>query len=250
MATLQEMAANCRIRLVDPLPQSPSLRHMFQMVKDSTQTAFNRLANTGKAWATNEVQLNVSSGTEDYLIPVGVSFGKPLQVLTYYPQNPSTIERYVDFYDLTDLNFNWPFPQNLGSWIGNWDGSPNTAMRMAFFRVGGSDEVWVRVKPIPQLSATYTITYSIGNWVNDAALADSPLLSQFHQLFEVWACQSALPHSSWWADERENRERRKELAVSLKNDEMRFLPDWEMHIHSIHLDHMDTRVGAFDGDWP
>jgi hypothetical protein len=86
------------------LPERPSLRHTFQAVADSAQVLFNRSSATGKAWSVQEVPKR-NFGTSDYVLPVDSSFGKPLSVITYYPQNPSTIPRYVEFAELNNLNY-------------------------------------------------------------------------------------------------------------------------------------------------
>lgn len=244
MATLADISQNTRLRLNEPRAQKPSGRAVLQAVVTKTQDLFSQLSNTGAAWTIDELQLNVVNGQQDYLLPVTSYFGKPLQVLTYYPQNTSTITRYVSFTVLNDMNYNWPYPQNMASWIGNWDGSPNTAVRMAFFRKGGTDEMWVRVLPVPALSATYTITYSVGAWADDAGLDSSPVLNQFHPLIEVQSALSLLPHAEWVDDAKENRERRKELKESLLYDESALRDGFQRYVRTLTDDHLSDRVGA------
>jgi hypothetical protein len=252
MSTLQQIANDCRNDLGDPLPERPSLRHTFQAVADAAQVLFNRSSATGKAWSVQEVQLNVTSGTSDYVLPVDSSFGKPLSVITYYPQNPSTIPRYVEFAELNNLNYAFPYPQNLASWLANWDGSPNTALRMAFYRKPDDPSLWVRVLPTPQLSATYIVLGSQGTWADTAALDSSPLLAQFHPLIRAKAVTALLARSQWFADDtpenrKANQDRRKEIASSIAEMKADFEDDFDRFIRSTNDPGITTRASSFDG---
>src|ERR1043165_8968303 len=117
------MCGNVRLLADEPFPQKPPFRRVLMVVTQSTQSLYNRLENTGQAWSLkSDYTLVVSSGTSDYLLAIDDSYGKPIQVLTYYPSNPSYIQRQIDFVEFQDLNFNWPYPVNLASWVYN-DGS-------------------------------------------------------------------------------------------------------------------------------
>lgn len=247
MASIADISQNTRLRLNEPRSQKPSGRAVLQAVVTKTQDLFSQLGDTGAAWAIDELQLQVVNGQQDYLLPVTSYFGKPLQVLTYYPQNTSTITRSINFTVLNDLNYDWNLPQNAASWFGNWDGTPNTAVRMAFYRKGGEDNMWVRVLPTPALSATYTITYAIGSWVDDAGLDASPVLNQFHPLIEIQSALSLLPHAEWTDDKADNRERRKELRDSLLYDEAAVKDGFQRYIRGLTDDHLVDRVGARGG---
>jgi hypothetical protein len=250
MATLQNMANGVRERLNDPLPQAPGLRHVFRAVTDSAQARVNQSSASGKAWSIQEVRLNVTSGTADYVLPTDSSFGKPLSVITYYPQNPSTVQRYVDFSELNNLNYNWSYPQNLASWLSNWDGSPNTALRMAFYRKPDDTSLWVRVLPTPQLAATYIVLGSQGTWADDASIDSSPLLAQFHPLIEMDAVELLLAHAAWFTeDTKEGREantnRRKELGMSQASMKSKYEDDFDRFIRSTNDPGITTRASSF-----
>lgn len=246
MATLQEMCSVVRLLADDPLPQKPSLRRILLAVTQSTQSLYNRLANTGQAWSLkSDYTLVVSSNTSDYLLAIDDSYGKPIQVLSYYPSNQAYIQRPIDFVEFQDLNFQWSYPVNMANYIMN-DGSNCTAMRMAFYYKDDGTR-WVRILPQPQLTASYLITFASGNWVSSAAIEDSPVLSQFHPLVEYWATESILPSCQWMADQSYNMAHRKELAVALKNDENRITDEFERYCRSIVDDRMGERVSSFDG---
>ena len=243
--SLQQICGNVRIRTGNPIPQKPSLQQVFLAVISCAQSIYNRAENSGQNWLTEEIVLQVTSNTQDFLITNVSPFAKPLQVLSYWPQNPSLPQRYIDFVMLADLQYDWGLPVNIASFMFT-DGSPNTAQRMGFY-YKNNGELWVRVLPMPNLSGTYQITFSSGAWADDAAITDSPILTQFHELIEVWAAQSVLPHCEWSGDAKENRERRKEYAQALKNDQARVEPEFEHYVSNLISEHLTSRQSSLDG---
>src|SRR6185369_4418074 len=241
------MCAAVRLRCDEPRAQKPPLRRVLQAVLDCTQTFYNRLENTGQAWSIkSDYTLTVANGTSDYLLAIDDTYGKPLQVLTTYPQNPSYIQRYVNFVEFSDLNFNWPYPVNLSSWLFT-DGSNCTAARMAFYYTDDGTR-WVRVLPQPQLPANYLVTFASGDWTSGADLETSPVLSQFHSLIETQASISVLPSCEWWDDIKANMDHRRELAASLSNDQLRISDEFDRYVRNLIQDHMGNRASSLDED--
>ena len=247
MPSIQDMCVSTRILCDEPRPQRPSAHRVLLAVMQATQSFFSQLENTGEAWSLKpDYSLNVSNNTGDFLLAVDESYGKPVQVLSTYPSNPSYIQRYIPFREFASMNFDWPYPVNLASWVMN-DGSNCTAMRMAFYyRDDGSR--WVRVLPQPQLAATYVITFSSGDWPANVGLEQSPVLSQFHGLIETWAAQSILPSCQWEDDQKYNMEHRKELAFALQNDRMRMEENFDRYCRNLVVDQMGIRDSSMDGD--
>lgn len=246
MADLQTMASEARLRCDQPLPQSPSMRRTLLAVLDSVQNLYSRLENTGQAWSLKpDYLLNVAGQTSDFLLALDDSYGKPIQVLTYYPTNPSYVQRYVEFREFQDMNFDWGFPVNISSWMYT-DGSNCTAMRMAFYYQDDGSR-YVRVLPQPQLNAQYLITFASGDWASTAAMESSPVLTQFHSLVEIWAAQSMLGACRWWDDEQMNIKHRQELFIGLKNDEARIADEFDRYCRNLVDDHMGIRKSSFDG---
>lgn len=239
------MSANLSVRLGDPKPQRPSPRHRLSAVTRTTQSFFNRLSNTGRAWQVNEVNLLVTQGTQDFQLAVDGNFGKPLQVITIDPSNPAHITRSIDFFEVQNLNFDWGLPQNYGTFNWSPDGSQHTALRMAFYRK--DDGIWVRIQPMPMLTCTYTILYTIGNWIDTAALETSPVLSEHHHLIETIAGMSLLPMCEWGDDPKVNAATRAEFRQSLDMDRQTYMPDFEMYIRSLTKSKLSNRVSF--GDW-
>jgi hypothetical protein len=249
MATLQGMANGCRERLNDPLPQKPSLRNIFRAVTDSAQARVNQASASGKAWNIQECLLNVTSNTSDYVLPVGTDFGKPLSVLTVYNNTQSYIPRYVDFAEINDLYYDWGLPANVASYVYNWDGSPCTAARIAFYRKPDDTSIWVRVLPTPMLAATYLVCYSQGDWASDAAIDSSPLLSQFHPLIEMDAVELLLAHCAWFDEGTEegrkaNSNRRKEIATAQENMKQKYEDGFDTFIRSTNDPGITVRASA------
>lgn len=226
------MGDNVRVRLGHPRVQQPSAHDILLNLSTQIQRYINKLALSGRTWAVDEVALVVNAGVEDYPIPA-TNFGRPIQVRTVYPANPGYIERDIEFDELADMNFNWPYPKNMGSMITNIDGSPNTAQRMAFYRRGGVDQAYVRVTPIPAATATYQILYQVGNFADDAALSTVPVLPQHHALLEIRTAISLLPSANWSDDDRADSAKRQEFAAALRNDEVALAADFESFIRSV-----------------
>jgi len=240
MADLQTMVHDVKMLVGEPRPQAPSNRTVFKALLRTVQSAFNQLNNTNHAWTSGEWVLTVVPGIEDYQV-TPADFGKPLSVTTQDLANPAHIERLVDFFEIQNINTDWGLPNDAGSWTVNWDGSQTTALRIAFFRKSGDNQTWIRIKPIPQFTAQYRIMYSIGNWIDTAALNSSPLLSEHHHLFVVRTALHVLPLCSWWDDENLNRERRRELMMTLKDEEAIYAVDWSRYIGNLRHDHISTR---------
>lgn len=247
MPSIQQMCNEVRLRLDEPRPAKPPFRRVLQAVLDATQTFYSRLENTGQAWSLKpDYSLVVTqNGNQDFQLSVDDSYGKPIQVLSTYPQNPSFIPRYIEFREFNSMNFDWPYPVNFASWMLS-DGSNCTAMRMAFYYKDDGSR-WVRVLPQPQLMATYAITFSSGDYTATVGMEQSPVLTQFHSIIETWAALSILPSCEWWDDQKENREHRRELAASLKNDESRIAEEFDGYCRNLVVDQIAIRHSSFDG---
>lgn len=234
MATLAEMREGVRQRLGEPLPQSPSPKAVMQSVCTHVQSLFfNRLANTGRAWTVGEpYRLTVVANRDEYVLNVGPEWGKALDVYTIDTGNPFFISRSIPFWNVQDIHFNW---SELSGYdlLSPWPGmSPHNVQRMAFYRTPDGS-VCVKVQPAPQLSATYEILYSTGSWASEASLDESPLLAEHHALPEIRAAMSLLPLTKWGDDAKENRERRKEFAMSFARDESILFDDFQNYVRNI-----------------
>lgn len=233
MATLTDMMEEVRaVHLGEPRAQRPSTYQVLKKLCIQIQRYVNRLSLSERSWAVAECSLTVAAGQEDYLV-TATDFGRPVQVRTVWPANPSHIERDITFFELGDINFDWPYPRNAASAMTGPDGSPHTAQRMAFFRQSGVDQAYVRVQPIPQLTATYQILYQIGNYADNAALATVPVLPQHHALIEVRTALSLLPITDWTGDPKADGAMREQLAIQLKSDEIELGRDFERYISSV-----------------
>ena len=220
------------VHLGEPRAQHPSTYQVLTKLGIQIQRYVNRLSLSERSWAVAETSLTVAAGTEDYPISA-VDFGRPVQVRTVWSSNPSHIERDISFFELGDINFDWPYPKNVGALMFSPDGSPHTAQRMAFFRKSGVDQAYVRVQPIPQQTATYQILYQIGNYADSAALATIPVLPQHHALIELRTALSLLPIAEWTGDIKADSTMREQLAIQLKSDEIELGRDFERYISSV-----------------
>lgn len=243
MATLQEQLSNIRTSLGDPLPNSPSPRHVWQAVIRQAQSHYNQLNNTSQNWATGETTIDVARGVSDYQINAP-GWGKALLVSTQDAANPAHWERWVPFYEAQNLLLSYDGPRDGANWFtGFVDGSFHTALGVAFIR-DSAGIISVRFRPIPQATATYTVLYSIGDWASSAGLGSIPVLPEHHHLLEVKAALSVLPLAQWWpipADaspeeqakvESMNESKRRGLERSLLRDASQFVLDFDHYKRS------------------
>ena len=232
MPSFAEMAQSVRLRLGECRANRPSKRAVLQAVVTHVQSGlFNRIGPLEKGWTVGETTLSVAAGQDTYTLNVGSEFGLVEEVYTYDPSNPSHIERSIPVWNRHDLHFNWGYPNNIASSFLTPDGSPNTAERMAFYRDAVGD-VSVRVFPPPQLAADYIVVYTLGDFISTSSISSIPLLGEYHALFEVRATMALLPSAEWVDDAKENRERRREYALSLSKEESLFAPNFESAIRN------------------
>lgn len=235
MATITQMKANTRILLADPKPQKPSDRHLLLAVLRQAQGLHNRLAMTGAAWDIDEMPLTVSANRSDYQINVDSSFGKPMQLVRTDTNSRDYVETPVDFFEIQNLNYDWNYPQSYAG-----------QTRVGWYRKGS--DLFIRFQGKPQENAKYRITYAVGNWMDTAALDDSPIQSEFHPLIETLAARSLLPGSEWSDDKKENAEKRRELGAIFSLDIERMDDDFTRYSLSLTQPRMTTRVSSFD-EW-
>lgn len=217
---VRQMLSNIRTRCGDPRPQQPGDRTLLLLLSTQIQTYLNKVNLTGRPWAVDELSLVVSGGQEDYQLPIDSHFGKPILCRTVYTLNPGFIERDVDFSELGEFNFDWEYPKDFGSTF-VLDGSPNNAMRLAFFRKSGQDAVWVRVVPIPAASAEYQILYQVGVYGESVPLDETPVLPEHHALIEIWTALAVLPHCKWGDDSKVNDTMQAKLFATLDQERQR-----------------------------
>lgn len=226
MPSVRQMQGGVRLRLDSPRAQAPTDLMVKQAVLSYSQRLINRVNNTGRAWTLQEVGLNVSAGQETYTLDVGSEYGKAIDIYTVDESNPNHIERSIPFFEVQNMQYDWGFPNNAGNWFLTYDGSNNTAMRMAIYRSVEGD-VNVRVFPIPQLSASYIVQFSTGFFMDSVSLDTTILLAQHHMLPETQAALSLLSRTRWSDSLKDDRGRRKDLAESLQYDISIFNKDFE-----------------------
>jgi len=231
------MINNVRDRLMQPMSQRPSDRQVYRALRDHIQNLYNKLSNTGHTWEEYELTVSVSSNQSDYQLN-DARLGKPIIVFTKDDSDPAHIERVVPVFELQDLNFNWNLPNDIGNSLIDWNGK-HSAWRIGYYR--RNSVPYLRFKPAPQQSAEYRVMYVIGNWADNAALADEPVLSEHHHLIEIRAAISLLPFAEWDGNEDANNRRQQKLALSLKNDEMNFAGEFELYSRSLHGQMMNER---------
>lgn len=249
MSTVYQMMVNARMLLGQPSAQRPSDRELLQATLNHCQSLFNQISNSNEPWAIggNDLILTVNAGQEEYNLSGGPTMGKPFVMYTMNPSNPAHIERMIPTYELQNLLLAYFGPRNgMFLWPSYYDGSNHTAMGVAFYEKGGVDGWWCRIRPVPQLSSQYRIIYGLGNWVQQAALSSSPVLSEHHHLLETRIAQSVLPMTRWTDDEDADRKTRLEYAAKLDNDNRQFTQDFQLYLRSLNQSRITFRRSGFE----
>lgn len=214
---LRGLLSNVRILARNPRAQQPSDRTLLFLLSRQVQNLLTEANLRGRYWAVDEFELVVTPNTADYLIPVE-GFGKAIEVRSLFPGNPSYTSYNVDFFELGDLGFDWPYANDFAL-SGSLDGSPHSTQRIAFYHKQGN--AYARVMPTPAQAASFNIIYQVSMFGETTPL-DEPLLFPEHTgLIELRTAIAALPHCEWVPDAAVNAEMRKELALTLDRDEQR-----------------------------
>jgi len=249
MSTVFQMMINARMRLGEPSAQRPSQRQLLQATLNHCQSLFNQISNSNEAWAvaTNDLILTVTPNQDTYTLNGGPTAGKPFVMYTQDPSNPAHIERMIPTYKLENLLLAYDGPRNgLFYWPSYYGTSNHTALGVSFYEKGGVDGWYCRIRPVPQLSAQYRIVYGLGNWVQQAALSSSPVLSEHHHLLETRIAQSVLPMTRWTDDPEADRKTRMEYAAALAMDNQQFTEDFQIYLRSTVESRITFRRSGFD----
>lgn len=219
-----DICNNVRVRLGDPRAQAPNDLVVLNQACSQTRIIKRHRFVTGNPWDFNDLVIPVQPNIDTYQITQS-DFGRAFAVITYDPTNPIWTPRPVRIYEpqnlFTDL---LALPQ---SWAANafipWDGSWTTAQRIAFF---WRDNVpYAQFWPVPLVQAGYLVRYEQNaEGTTTAALTSTPLPAEDADLVELRSAIAVLPISEWWdSSTKENRqanaEKRKDLAMTLANDE-------------------------------
>lgn len=224
MATIDEMTENVRLRLGSPRSQAPDDQVVLNAVCSQIRALLRFRRVTGNPWNFNDLIVQLFPGTDTYAINA-TDFGQPLAVLSWDSNNPIWIPRLIKIYEPQNLILN--IPPLPSAYAANaylpFDGSNVTTQRVAFY--WRDNQAYIQVWPLPNLNAQLKVRYlQNAESVSQASLASSPLPSEDDDLVELRAAISLLPLTEWWASDNlsgrsGNAEKRKDLAVTLANDE-------------------------------
>ena len=209
------------LRLGDPRSNCPGDAQLLQQVCSQTRTLLRSKRNVGVAWNFADTTVSTKPGESLYALNV-TDFGTPLAVLTVNDfQLPNFVVRRIRIFNPADTFFDYNLPENAGYFIGAWNFyDPNhVAVRATF--TWRNNVPYIELLPTGNQQATYSIRYlQSANNVQIAALASMPLQAEDCDLVEVRAAKSLLAVTSWEGlDDAANERKRKNLMVTLSNDE-------------------------------
>lgn len=247
MPTINENLAGIRQLLSEPDDDSPKQHIIYEHLFNQIQHHLAQLNNTQAAWTVNSFTLQLTQGTEDYLI-TATDFGKPFWCYTINPQDRYFWRREIPFYQLQNLDLAYRGPQ-LSSYVG----PPSDAAAIAFYRVGQS--AYARVAPIPGGASQIVIWYETV-LLQAQALGDAPGLTPFHHLVRVQTALSVLADCNWGTVRYDNEnakawERRVKMKESaLLRDEAKFQAEFSRYIGTLVEGGIHSRDGfGQDGMW-
>ena len=209
---------------------------------------YNRLANSNESFAQDDKLLYVNASTDTFTVSNDTRFGKVVLVTTY-PTDENAIERAVDFTNIRDINFENYTPRNYqGDWFTYLSGGVHSANKMAFFYdVDG--RLRVKISPQPQADAIYRVRYSIGDWAKNANLSESPILTQFHHLFEIRTCKDVLYMCEWDGMTAEARALKlTEMKPNFNEQEERYAMEFDLYLRNMTTSKLVKRLAWNEWD--
>lgn len=231
---LGESIQEVRAHLNNPLPASPSNRHVLQKLQDVAQLLHLEMLNTSQAWDVETTRLTTNPNQSDYLLAISDSmFSKDLRIVTVDDADPDHISRDVPRCDLQDIKKYYQGPERATQ-------TKHTAKAIAMYRKG--TVIYCKIVPTPISTDTYEIWYEQANARIDN-LADQPTPTLFQRYRNIMAAEVLLPLCRWKEDDRYNLDMQARLGVGLEMQSQRFRKAWESYIAADRQDGATDRIG-------
>lgn len=243
MSSLTESVDRVRELLMGPYEQRPSIKQVFGAVLREYQAFYNELNNSGLNWTHEE--FTVTSGSDpDYLVSGAGSTGRVLFVTA----QTSSINPYpVEFTELGDASVNLAWYQPIvAARPEDYNGWGYNPLHIAFYRKGR--ELWARLPVNYPSGTTLTITCSTGDWINTVNLEKNAVLPGHHHLPEIRAARNLLPGATWTESAEADQMMRRNLAMSLSEQESRAADVFVIAKRSLTSDEISFRTSC-DDDW-
>jgi hypothetical protein len=254
MPTTIENLSMIRNLLDNPDPDKPSDPKLFEFFGNQVMHHKSRLQNSGAPWDVEEYLLEVSAGTEDYIVPVG-DFGKPFLVYSEDQTDQFRPRVEIPFSLIQNTDMFWSGPRQVHANNSN----TNTAVAFTFFKKAGG--FYARVTPIPGGSTAYKIWYEVAP-APPGSLGDTPGITPFHHLIRIQTAIAGLPYCAW-GDLRVDAEKDKHVdrwktkitmfGAVFKDQEAKFDREFSTYIGSLMQSGAEAREGFGDeymmDDW-
>lgn len=236
MSSINTSISQVRELLLDPKDQAPTVKQVFGAVLREFQTFYNELANSSVAWTYGETTVSLGGQLGDYTVNENESIGKILFVSMKYANGGYFP---IAFTNMSDASTNWwsyypVIPDESNAAPYNVLG-----MEAAFYRKDG--QLRVRLGENLRFGGELRISYATGNWTENADPAQIAVLTQYHSLPEIRAAQ-AMIEACEWRNEAYDDKRKRNLALSLKDQEMRVYDQFRIAKRSPHADQPSTRA--------
>lgn len=246
MSTINNNLSLLASMLGNPKSQKPTTDQRLTQLMLEFQNLVNELTNTGKPWMTQTTVVNVSGGTEDYLVPANI--GKVLFV--YANRSDNVFGPFaMEFCDLASVSSDFylfsPLDYGIARDFNEAFAVPFPA-QIAFFRQGGS--LYFRLPPFGTGIDSISIVSSVGDWIDALAAEDEFVVKNHAHLAVTRAAMNLLPMTEWVGDRKFNLEQRGQFAQSLQRQNESYTTAWILAKRSLVDDAPSYRV-PMGGDW-
>lgn len=228
-----------RTLLDSPYPSSPTLHQFVQAELRGEQDIVNQLNNTGKPWQVSTFELVSNSFQDTYEISAN-QFGKALYVVKA-TDNVQVPFVSVEFTDITDLTYGQVW-NTAGSFYPN-----PTFEQFAFYRTAPDSIPMVKIQPLPQQQAVYTVSYLIGDVGTGDPLSASYAVPEYATLLQLRnAMFFALSGTCrWFEDDERNYAKSDRLAKAFAYELERKERSFAEYIRSL----VHSQMVDCDADW-
>lgn len=187
----KEVMSYVRAALDYPSPETLKDATLLLKLQEKSEHYFNRLNLEERNWFLGSYDLNVSPSVETYSLPIP-DWGRPITCETFDNSDPiNHIRREVKLGDLQDFNLFYNGP--VGSTSGTGTQGQYSAVFMATYRTT-SNELKLRVVPIPAQTASYRIFYEPNRPTPVRLNGSIAFLEQFRGLLVADTALACLPY--------------------------------------------------------
>lgn len=192
MYDFDRVITDCRVIDLDhPDVTGPNDDAIFGKAVDVAQLRHNQAQNSAVSWSIQHWDLKTQPGKDEYLIPLGEAFGKPVRVHTIDSTNKYHCTDKIPVIGAREVEEYYYGPEQ--SRIGGQNLHSAVAMQL-FWKFG---QPYLKPIPTPGETSTYRVWFETGS-IPEPALADNlPVPEAFHRYLRI-STSIAIIGQCWW----------------------------------------------------